>query len=144
MPHLTASLQNLAATGPVLNLMVTVSQGLAQALRARGRPVPAPVSVMAMIDTGAAATVITPAVAAGLAIQPTGTSLMVTPSTHQPVSALQYHVDLVLPNNLTVHGVRAIAAPLLGQHIQCLIGRDVLSFAVLTYLGHANMFVLSF
>ena len=33
--------------------------------------------------------------------------------------------------------------PLQGQHVQCLIGRDVLADAVLVYLGESNRFSLS-
>ena len=38
----------------------------------------------------------------------------------------------------------AIEAPLGGQHIECLIGRDVLKHGVLTYIGYINQFTLSF
>jgi hypothetical protein len=37
-----------------------------------------------------------------------------------------------------------LEAPLLGQHIQCLIGRDVLAHGVLVYIGYGNLFSLSF
>jgi hypothetical protein len=36
-----------------------------------------------------------------------------------------------------------IEAPLQGQIIQCLIGRDLLARAVLTYIGPANTFLLN-
>ena len=32
--------------------------------------------------------------------------------------------------------------PLGGQHIQCLVGRDVLAHGVLTYIGYINQFTL--
>jgi hypothetical protein len=38
----------------------------------------------------------------------------------------------------------AIAVPLQGQRIQCLVGRDVLRQAVLIYTSHNNSFTLSF
>ena len=34
-------------------------------------------------------------------------------------------------------------APLKGQNIQCLLGRDFLAHAVLTYVGPTNSFVIS-
>jgi hypothetical protein len=38
----------------------------------------------------------------------------------------------------------AYEPPLKGQHIECLIGRDVLSSAVFVYTGINNSFTLSF
>lgn len=35
-------------------------------------------------------------------------------------------------------------APLKGQHIQCLVGRDVLQHGVFIYTGYDNSFTLSF
>jgi hypothetical protein len=51
---------------------------------------------------------------------------------------------MVFPNNLNTLSIIATEAPLQGQHIQCLIGRDVLKNAVLIYTGHDNSFTLSF
>lgn len=47
------------------------------------------------------------------------------------------------PNNMVVDGT-VIEAPLQGQHIQGLIGRDILAHGVLIYTGYANQFTLSF
>lgn len=43
-----------------------------------------------------------------------------------------------------VDDILAIEAPLTGQPIQCLIGRDVLSRGVLTYSGVDSLFRLTF
>lgn len=37
-----------------------------------------------------------------------------------------------------------LEAPLQGQNIDCLIGRDVLSQGVFVYIGYTNLFSLSF
>jgi hypothetical protein len=50
---------------------------------------------------------------------------------------------MLFPNNVQV-AATAIEAPLQGQHIQCLIGRDVLAHGVLVYIGYTNSFTLSF
>ena len=50
---------------------------------------------------------------------------------------------LVFPHNVVAE-VAAIEAPLEGQAIQCLIGRDVLSHGVFVYTGYINQFTLSF
>jgi len=58
--------------------------------------------------------------------------------------AAQYHLSLTFPNGVSVPSIIAVEAPLGGQHIQCLIGRDVLQHGVLTYIGYINQFTLSF
>lgn len=65
-----------------------------------------------------------------------------TPSS-SGVSAPVYPISLVFPNGLRVDGVNAIEMPLIGQNIECLIGRDVLSQAVLIYVGYTNTFTIS-
>ena len=50
---------------------------------------------------------------------------------------------ILFPNNVVVETV-VIAAPLQGQHIQCLIGRDVLRHGVFIYTGYTETFTLSF
>lgn len=98
-----------------------------------------------MVDTGASGTVIAPGVFAQLGLQPVGVTSMSTPSTTTPVSSRLFNVDLTfLTNNVNVTGVVAIEAPLGGQHIQCLIGRDILQHGVLVYIGYINQFTLSF
>lgn len=100
---------------------------------------------MAMVDTGASGTVIAPAILAQLGLQPVGVTNMSTPSTTAPVQARLFNVDLTfLTNNVAVQGVVAIEAPLGGQHIQCLVGRDILQHGVLVYIGYINQFTLSF
>lgn len=112
MPSFAAQAPNLHAVGPVVELQLAVGTSTEDALRAAGRAVPAPVTALGMIDTGATGSV----VQAGL---------------------------LVLPNNV-VFEATVIEAPLQGQHIQCLLGRDVLAHSVLVYIGYSNLFSLSF
>jgi len=81
--------------------------------------------------------------ASTLGINPVGTTLINTPSSTN-VTCLQFDVQLVFPNNVTISSIVATEAPLQGQHIQCLIGRDVLQNGVLIYTGYDNSFTLSF
>jgi hypothetical protein len=145
VPSFSAQLPNLVQVGPVAEVLLSPPQALAQVLRGQGQPVPAPVRVMAMVDTGASGTVIAPAILAQLGLQPVGVTNMSTPSTTAPVQARLFNVDLTfLTNNVAVQGVVAIEAPLGGQHIQCLVGRDILQHGVLVYIGYINQFTLSF
>lgn len=144
MPSFTNQIANLTQVGPIAEVLVGPSQALAKALQVKGSAVPQPIRVTAMVDTGASSTVITPSVVQALGVQPVGVQQMSTPSTQQPVVVHQYDVSLHFPNGVTVHGARALEAPLGGQHIQCLIGRDVLQHGVLIYIGYARQFTLSF
>lgn len=87
-----------------------------------------------MIDTGATGTVLSQALAATLGIQPVGTAYINTPSSTK-VLCDQYVVQIVFPNKVRIGSIIITEAPLQGQHIQCLIGRDVLQHGLLVYTG---------
>ena len=94
-----------------------------------------------MVDTGASNTIIQTGVAQQLGLQPVGTMSVNTPNatTTCPV----YAVRLLLPKGV-VAVATATEAPLQGQNINGLIGRDLLRHGLLVYLGTENQFTLSF
>ena len=141
MPSFTTQLPNLQAMGPLVELRVWVADPAEEALKKAGLPVPDPVAIRGMIDTGATSSVIHPDIAQQLGLQPIGTAQISTPSAEN-IPCLQYAVRFLLPNNL-IFEAPAIAVPLKGQ-IQCLLGRDVLANAVFVYTGYINQFTLSF
>lgn len=142
MPSFTAQLPNLQAMGPLVDMRVWVGTPVEEALKKAGKKVPEPLSTKGMIDTGATGSVIQASIAKQLGLQPVGIVSITTPSSEN-VQCLQYVVRFVFPNNVIVEAL-AIEAPLSAQHIQCLIGRDVLSHAVFVYTGYINQFTLSF
>lgn len=142
MPSFTATIPDLEKIGPVVDMSLSVHQDVEDALRQASQPIPTPIQITALVDTGATASVIQEACVNSLGLQPVGVTYVNTPSSHN-VKCYTYPVRLHLPNNVS-REVIAIAAPLQGQNIQCLIGRDVLSEAILIYLGDANTFTLSF
>lgn len=71
-----------------------------------------------------------------------GITYINTPSSTN-VACQEYLVRLIFPNNVLVE-TSIIEAPLQGQHIQCLVGRDVLAHGVFVYIGYTNLFSLSF
>lgn len=144
MPSFSAQIQNLVQAGPIVEILVGPSQQLRQVIASTGQSLPAPVRAVAMIDTGASGTVLSPSIIQALGIQPVGVIQMSTPSTQQPITAHQYDVSMSFPNGVTVAQTLATEAPLGGQHIQCLIGRDILQHGVLVYIGYLNQFTLSF
>ena len=142
MASITAAISGLVSVGPVLDLHIAVPQQVELLLTEQGQPVPAPVPAAMMIDTGASNSVIQTGIAQQLGLQPVGTVGINTPSSEN-VQCLQYLVRLLLPKGL-VAVVLVTEAPLNGQNIQGLIGRDLLQHGVLVYLGTENQFTLSF
>ncbi len=142
MPSFTQRIPNLQQIGPVIEVVITPSVPFLQANNISAA-IANSVRVLAMIDTGATGTVISQGLAKQLNINPVGTMLMHTPSSNN-VLCYQFDVQLVFPNNVNVPSIIVSEAALQGQHIQCLIGRDLLQHAVLIYTGYDNSFTLSF
>jgi predicted aspartyl protease len=103
--------------------------------------VAAPISVSALIDTGAASTVITPEVARLLRLSTVGVVRIHTPTTIEPVLARQFYVNIYLTQTFALDDILVTEASMTGQPVQCLIGRDILSRGVFTYSGVENLFV---
>lgn len=148
MPHFTLQ---VSPGGPILNAVVTVSQPKATALQAAQQALPAPVTIRALVDTGASCTCVDPSVLQSLQLTPTGSASMFTPSTGAaPAAADQYDVGLAIfaaANQvpLFLPTVAVIAADLLqAQGIHALIGRDILGQCVLHYNGATASFTLAF
>jgi predicted aspartyl protease len=142
MPSFTSQLSNLQEAGPIDELRLAVGSALETALQQANQNIPPPAQAVAMIDTGATSTVVREDLIQQLNLNPVGVTLIHTPSSTN-VQCFEYLLRLAFPNNVVVETV-AIAAPLQGQHIQCLIGRDVLSLGVFIYVGYNNSFTLSF
>jgi|SRR5882724_3465802 len=145
MPHLTLQ---ISAGGPVLELYVGVSNPRSDALKAAGQPVPPPVMVRGLLDTGASCTGVDPAVLTGLGIASTGTTPLHTPSTtlSTPHIARQFDVSIILVHpliNRTFMAIPVIESQLAHQGIQMLIGRDILNQCLFTYDGTAQSFCLA-
>lgn len=143
MPSFSSTQAALRSEGPLVSLQIVPPQALVQALQASGDPVPQPISATALIDTGASQTSIETGTAAKLGLQPTGIVNVNTPNSTN-VACEAYTVGLIFPNGVGIDGITVIELPLQGQNIECLLGRDVLSQAVLTYVGFSNTFTLSF
>ena len=131
--------------------MIGVSQARRNALVAAGQPVPNPVNIQGLIDTGASGTCVDPSVLTALGLTPTGSTMMNTPSTGaQAVPVDTYDVSLIIYATaqhppLVHHTVPVMCSELLNvQGIHALIGRDILKGCLLTYDGMAGLFSLAF
>jgi predicted aspartyl protease len=100
------------------------------------------VPATAMIDTGASGSVITRDVAQRLGLQPVGVSLVHTASGTN-VQTPMYAVRLTLSPTVNFETTASEAESIRAQGLDALIGRDVLSQAVLVYIGYMNQFTIA-
>ncbi len=145
MPSFEITVPDLRSSGPVVPLHIGPSRELINVFGVNG--VAAPISVNALVDTGAASTVITSETVARLNLKylkSVGLLPIFSLTTLEPVECRQFHINMYFAANFAIENVLAIEASLTGQPFQCLIGRDILSRGVLTYLGVENHFKLTF
>jgi predicted aspartyl protease len=143
MPSFTAQLANLKANGPIIEVLIAPSRRLVEVMQRRKQTPPQPVKTMAMIDTGASSTVVSPGIIEQLNIAAIGAVKISTPS-DRDVSCLQYEATIIFPSRVAIATSELIAAPLEGQPLKCLIGRDVLRDSVFIYNGYAQTITLSY
>jgi hypothetical protein len=149
MPHFTLQ---ISPQGAIMNAYISISDGRKMALASAGMTIPNEVLVHALVDTGASATCVDPSVLQALALTPTGSTMVRTPSTgNQPVPFDQYDVSLGVPPAsaqqlpLYIGTLPVICTELLtSQGFHVLVGRDVLSQCLLIYNGTTNLFTLSY
>jgi len=147
---LQPSPQALIQNGPIIQIQIEVPEALAASLQATTQPIPNPVDGIALIDTGATITSVHAPILIGLGINPVGVVTVGTAGGPQQQSA--YPAKFRFPGTQLpgFELARVIGCDLTGQTVMnqrpiiALIGRDVLSRAVLVYNGSAGMFSLSF
>ena len=145
MPYLNAQ---LTPQGPVVELLIGVSQPREAALRQQSQPVPEPARLRALLDTGASGTVVDPEIIRHLALTPTSAGQVATPATPtvpQPVDLYDVRITLLHPElAFSFHAVPVIAAPLKHLGVHALIGRDLLANCLLVYDGRNGTYSLAF
>ena len=149
MPYFT---RQVAPNGNlIVNAFIGVSQAKRAALVAAGEPVPNPVSIQGLIDTGANCLCVDPSVLQQLNLTPTGSGPVTTPTTGAlPATADQYDVSIVIPSSPTTaplvqQTIAAISAELLvAQGFHAIIGLSVLQQCLITYDGKNGIFSIAF
>ena len=147
MPYVTGP---IGAGGAIVDVLFGVPRTRATLLSRAGFPVPAPVHIRALLDTGASLTGVSPRVLAALDLRPFDQMEVYTPST-PPGSP---HVcDRFLVSISMVAGGRACPFPdlyvmsadcwLEGEGIEALVGRDILARCNFMYFGPEGNFNLS-
>lgn len=147
MPYFTIQVSPL---GALIDALIGVSAARNAALVAAQQPVPPAVTVRALIDTGASISGVDPSVLTALALQPSGNTLINTPTTgNQPQTMSTYDVGLLVPNH--PHSPFFLGAfpvvqtqPITQMGYQALIGTDVLRLCYFTFDGRTGLFTLAY
>jgi len=142
------------AEGALVDVHITLAGPDLLALRQKGSPLPSPVMVRALIDTGAEVTcldrqVVAPLIAAGL--MPGRFLLANIPASGGLQPTVEYTVGLTVLHpsgnlrlGLAMRSLPVIEQPLGALGYQALIGRDVLEHCLLVYDGPGRRFTLAF
>jgi hypothetical protein len=146
MPSITL---DLTPQGPMVRVAVMVSTPRRKALEAAGLPIPPPVLVSLLVDTGAFCTCVDSAHLGQLQISPSGIIEIYTPSTGAtPVKRKQYDVDVALildnGNHLFIDTLPVVESTFAANGIDGLLGRDVLSGGILIYNGTTDSITVAF
>ncbi len=144
----------IAAEGPLVDVLIGLAAANVQALRQAGRAVPAPVAIKALIDTGSDVTCVDPQVLAplvGLGLQRTRVILLNAPATGGMSAASEYATSLTVVHpsgnpraNLVLRNHPVVEQALGPLGYQALIGRDVLERCYLGYNGPGRTFLLAY
>lgn len=98
--------------------------------------------VRSLWDTGATGTCISQEIAEELSLVPCGKAIINTPSGQRESNT--YLIDLVLPNDVTVHDLKVTDAILAPQRIGLLVGMDIISRGDLAVSHHSDKTVFTF
>lgn len=126
--------------GPMIQVTLSLESNAEKGLLAEGKPVPTPISGMALIDTGAMRTCIDDATAQKLGLPVIGVGRM-SSATHANEPCNIYPVKFVIQSIGAVNLPNTMGAKL-GGHIVALIGRDLLASCVLVYNGVSGQVTL--
>ncbi len=152
MPHMTVRIHDkscqslprmLQNRGPIVPVSISIGDQQRVALVAAGREAPAPVTGLALIDTGATLTCIGTQAAQQAGLPTVGTGSMMS-ATQASVQVPMYAAKIDIQGFVAINTAQAYGSPALdGQGIIALIGRDVLSKCILNYNGPEATFTLS-
>jgi hypothetical protein len=145
VPSFTIEAADLETEGPVIDTTVAMSGPAHSALVQGGQQPPAPVSASLLVDTGASHSMVRDGLLSTLQLHPVGTVGVNTP-TSQGVQCGLYSVRITLPHGQFVDTTVIQSPPsgFQGQNIDGVIGRDVLKWGILIYMGQRAQFTLSF
>lgn len=141
----------VAGQGPLIRIAINLPAAALHQLRAQRQPLPPPVEVLALVDTGADVTVVDPDVVARLVLSGLlpGQMLYVNaPALGPPVPVFEYIVSLSLPvgvaRPLRFGSLVVVERSIGALGYQALLGRDVLASCGFFYDGPGQRFTLAY
>jgi hypothetical protein len=141
VPTFTVRNSRLREDGPILTVRVGSARLADEELRRAGHPVPVPVEVEALLDTGSGRSIIERELARSLKLMPVGSVEIDTPSSTD-LPALEYWVRFWFDSVASVEA-KVLEAPLPVPRIRALLGRDLMARARLAYDGVRGEFSLT-
>lgn len=133
----------LQQRGPIVQVSVTVEENIARTLAQQGQAVPAPITGLGLLDTGASVTCIDAEAAQQLGL-PVIDVVTVSSASHSSTQQNVYPIQIEVTGfRIRLQCPRAIGAELKCQGLLLLIGRDVLQICTVFYNGMAGQITLS-
>jgi hypothetical protein len=138
----------IGTRGPMIDLTVMQSPQRVDALKRAARPYSAPMTVLALLDTGAASSVVDRDLIASLGLGHRGEIHIHTPSTGTAYESRNtFDATLAIGGAVSTRLVltlQVIESDLASEWFFALIGRDVLEHCVFIFDGPRGEFTLSF
>ena len=136
----------MRASGPLVPVSIELPAKAKDIVRQSNQPVPSPIAVTGLIDTGAGSTCVSQKVCQHLNLRPQGAIRMLTAGHPVYVPVYTVHLSIATESGklVMIDPLTVAAPPLAGQaNIDCLIGRNILALAVFVYTGPTNWISLS-
>ena len=128
--------QILQTKGPVIQIIIGVSESLSKALQHSGEKIPDPKAGHALIDTGASHSCIDLDFAAQLKLPIVDRQTMMTPSHSEHICPVYSGAYLeIIGAGRSPDNIKLLGASLKEQSINVLAGRDILANGILIYNG---------
>ena len=135
--------------GPVIDVQIGVSTPRRIVLEQHNMAIPPNVPCRLLIDTGASGTCVDKGIIQALALTPSGSANIHTPSTGagNAHACNQYDVGLLIPHpelSRIFPAIPVIESEFSHQGIDGLLGRDILGRCLFIYNGELGVYTLSF
>lgn len=128
--------------GPCVQVTIELADQVAQELIKRKEPLPAPISGLALIDTGSMASCIDEEAAQSMRLPVVGIANLASAS-HPIHKANQYPIKIKIQGlPISCNIPSAIGAPIKVQGLVAIIGRDMLQICCLIYNGSTGQITL--
>jgi hypothetical protein len=130
--------------GPLIDVVVMNSRDVLEAWRALGLECPQPVSMKALLDTGAAVTVISKTFAKHCKLLQTGETEIRALGNLQKCGEHAAAISFPGTSLRPIDPIRIVSADFLQEpHYACLIGRDILRSWTITFDGRRNLVTIT-